>query len=143
MGEVGLPALVGLDGREAQVRGAGPLLRLRGDQRGGVQDPADRRGRRDVQPGLLQVPGDGHGPGGPAGRGQLETGGDDEVADLVLGRLRVALRPPRPRLDRVQPAGLVTGDETVQVLTGLPVLRGRVRGRQFLADDLQDRHACS
>jgi len=29
------------------------------------------------------------------------------------------------------------------VLKGVPVLRGRVRDRKFLADDLQDRHACS
>ena len=48
MGEVGLPALVGLGGLEAAVGAARPLMRLRGDQPGGVQDPPDRRSRRNV-----------------------------------------------------------------------------------------------
>jgi hypothetical protein len=52
------------------------------------------------------------------------------VADLAPGRLRVALRPPRPRFDRVQAAGLVTGDETVQMLAGVAVLGGRGRDRK-------------
>ena len=143
VGEVGLPALVRLGRLEAQVGGPGPLAGLGGDQPGGVQDPADRRGRGDVQPGLLQVPGDGDRPGVPAGRGQLEAGLDDELADLVLRRLRAALRPAGPGLDRLQPARLVPGHETVQVLAGVPVLGGRGRDRKLLADDLQDRHACS
>ena len=67
VGEIGLPALVGQGRFEPEVGGAGPLAGLGGDQAGGVQDPADRRGRRDVQPGLLQVPGDGDGAGVPAG----------------------------------------------------------------------------
>ena len=96
VGEVGLPALVGHGRFEPEVGGAGPLAGLGGDQAGGVQDPADRRGRRDVQPGLLQVPGDGDRAGVPAGRGQLKAGLDDEVADFAFGRLRVAQRPAGP-----------------------------------------------
>jgi hypothetical protein len=96
-----------------------------------------------VQPGLLQVPGDGDGPGVPAGRRQLEPLADDEVTDLVLGRLRAALGPAGTGLDRVQAAGFVTGHEAVQVLAGVPILSRRVRDRQFLADDLQHRHASS
>jgi hypothetical protein len=143
VGEVGLPALVGLGGLEAPAGGAGPFAGLGGNQAGGVQDPADRRGGRDVQSGLLQVPGDGNRASVPAGRGQLEPGPDDELADLVLGRLRAAQRLAGPGLDRVKSALPVAGDQAVQVLAGVPVLRGRVGDRQFFADDLQDRHACS
>ena len=82
---------------------------------------------------------------GPASsrRGQLKAGLDDEVADVAFGRLRVAQRPAGPGFNRVQAAGPVAGDQTVQVLAGVAVLRGRSRHRQLLADDLQDRHACS
>jgi len=71
-------------------------------QAGGVQDPADGRGRRDVQPGLFRVPGNADRVGVPAGRGQLQTGLDDEVADLVFGRPRIAPRPAGTGLDRLQ-----------------------------------------
>ena len=80
-----------------------------------------------MQPGLLQVPGDGDRAGVPAGRGQLEAGLDDEVADLALGRLRIAQRPAGPGFNCFQPAGPVAGNQTVQVLAGVAVLRGRVR----------------
>jgi hypothetical protein len=96
-----------------------------------------------VHSGLLEVPGDGDGPGVPAGRGQLEPGPDDEVADLVLGRLRVAQRLSGTGPGGVEAAFLVAGDQAVQVLAGVPVLSGCGRDRQLLADDLQDRHACS
>jgi hypothetical protein len=143
VGEIGLPALAGLGGGEAQAGGAGPLTGLRGDQAGGVQDPADRRGRRDVQPGLFQMPGNGDGASVPAGPGQLKAGLDDEVADLAFGRARIAQRPAGPGFDCFEPVGLVAGDEAVQVLAGVAVLGGRGRHRQLLADDFQDRHACS
>ena len=44
VGEVGLPGLVRLCGFEPDVAAAGPLLRLRGDQAGGGELAADRRG---------------------------------------------------------------------------------------------------
>jgi hypothetical protein len=90
VGEVGLPALIGHVRLEPEAGGAGPLAWLGSDQAGGVQDPADGRGRRDVQPGLFQAPGDRDRAGVPAGRGQLQTGLEDEVADFVPGRARIA-----------------------------------------------------
>jgi hypothetical protein len=47
VGDVGLPAFVGLLGGEAGVGGFGPLVRLRGDEPAGGQDAPDRahRGR--------------------------------------------------------------------------------------------------
>ena len=41
VGDVGLPAFVGLLGREAQVAGLGPLVRLRGDEPASGQDPPE------------------------------------------------------------------------------------------------------
>jgi hypothetical protein len=61
VGEVRLPALVGLGCLEAVVGAARPLLRLGCDQAGSVQDPSDRGGGRDRQPALVEVPGDGQG----------------------------------------------------------------------------------
>ena len=42
VGEVGLPAFVGLVGLESAVGAFGPLLRFGGDQAGGGEDAADR-----------------------------------------------------------------------------------------------------
>jgi hypothetical protein len=46
MGDVGLPAFVGLIGAKHLPRRAGPFLRLRGDKAAAGQDPPDRRDRR-------------------------------------------------------------------------------------------------
>ena len=44
MGEVGLPAFIGLFGGEAAIGAAGPFTGLWGDQAVVMQDAADRRG---------------------------------------------------------------------------------------------------
>ena len=59
MGEVGLPAFVGLLGRKADVGGFGALVRLRGDVAGLAEVPADRCRRQRQLMVDLQVPGDG------------------------------------------------------------------------------------
>jgi hypothetical protein len=61
VGEVGLPAFVGLFGGKTDVGGLGTLLGLRGDQPGRLQVAVDG-GRRHRQPVVvLQVPGQGMG----------------------------------------------------------------------------------
>jgi hypothetical protein len=50
VGEVRLPAFVGLVGLEAPIGACGSLLRLRADQPGSRQDAADRRSRRWPKP---------------------------------------------------------------------------------------------
>jgi hypothetical protein len=124
VGEVGLPALVRQVGLEAPAGGAGPLAGLGGDQAGGVQDPADRRGRRDVQPGLFQVPGDGDGAGVPPGAvssSRVLTMNSRTLSPVACGLLK-GLRERGST--GVQAAGLIPGDEAVQVLAGVAVLSG-------------------
>jgi hypothetical protein len=66
----------------------------------------------------------------------------DPAGFLDFDGLMLIDEPAGAGLDRVQAAGLVAGDQAVQVLAGVPVPGGRVRDRKLLADDLQDRHAC-
>jgi len=63
VGEVGLPAFVGLGGLEPVVGGARSLSGLGDDQGSGVQDAADGRGRGCAVALFAQVPGDGDGAG--------------------------------------------------------------------------------
>ena len=73
VGEVGLPGLVGEVGFEADVGRFGAFGRFGGDELGAAHDPVDRcSGEFDVVV-LLEVPGDGVGPG-------IETGGGEAAA---------------------------------------------------------------
>lgn len=73
VGEVGLPALVGLFGLESPVGGPGPFPGLWGDERCGVQDSTDRRRRGRRVAFLGQVPGDSDRPSVESITGQLEA----------------------------------------------------------------------
>ena len=55
VGDVGLPAFVGLLGGEAEVAALRAFVRLRGDEPAGGQDPPDRRDRRGVPMPHLKV----------------------------------------------------------------------------------------
>jgi hypothetical protein len=71
VGEVGLPALVGLVGLESDVGGLGLLLRLRSHQ-AGLGQIAGHRGAGDGEVVVVfEVPPDGVGAGVQAGRGEL------------------------------------------------------------------------
>lgn len=59
VGEVGLPAFVGLFGGEADVGGLGSFLGLGSDHSGGVQVAADGVDRDGQAVAVVQVPGDG------------------------------------------------------------------------------------
>ena len=71
MGEVGLPALVGLVGFEPDVGGTGALARLRGDQSRRGQVAGHRRSRHRHAVVVAQVPHDGVRAGVQALLGQL------------------------------------------------------------------------
>ena len=100
VGEVGLPAFVGLFGGEPVVGGLRLLLRGRDDPAVGGQDPGDRRPRGRGHPGLLQVPVDG------LGAGVMPTGdepvafGQDRRHGLLAGRVRGGVRSAGPGLER-------------------------------------------
>ena len=65
VGDVGLPALVGLGGLESSPRGAGSFLGLCGDESAAAQDPPNSRHGRSFGDGRIgvQMGGDGFGAG--------------------------------------------------------------------------------
>ena len=81
MGEVGLPAFVGLCGGEADVGGLGSFLRCGFDQAGAVEVAADRGGRDVELVVVLEVPSDGVGSSVEsfAGKGVAQL--DDQIDD--------------------------------------------------------------
>lgn len=99
VGEVGLPAFIGLLGGEADVGRTRALLRGRGDQPGCGQvtvDGADRDGGAVV---VGRVPGDGLGPVVEAFVGQFGAQSHDEL-DVGFGQAaRAGVRPPGSGLE--------------------------------------------
>jgi len=138
VGEVGLPALVGLGGEEALVGGPGSFPGFGGDQPGGVQDPADGRGRRWSVAVLLEVPGQGHRAGVQAVGGQLEAQLDDPVPERLGGGVWVRPWSTGPGVDGIEPAFAVASQEAMQVLSGVSVLGCGGGDRELFGDDLQD-----
>jgi hypothetical protein len=86
VGEVGLPAFVGLFGGEANIGRLRPFARRRGDQPLGGQVPGDGGPRDGDVVSVLQVPGDGVGPGIQAPLGEAFTHRDDEFDGLRADR---------------------------------------------------------
>lgn len=138
VGEVGLPALVGLCGFEASVGGPGSLPWFGHDRAGVMEDSADGGcGGRGVSA-LGQVPHDGDRAGVEAVVGQLQPQLDDQIAHLVAGRARVGPRSPGLRIDGVDPAGVVASQEPMKVLTGVAAIRGCCGHCELVGDDLED-----
>ncbi len=137
VGEVGLPGLVGLRGFEPEVGRPGSLPWFRDDQAGGVQDASDRGGRRCRQVLLLQVPGQGDRACVQPRGGQLDSKLHDPLGNLGRHSVRAGSRCSRAGFDRVQAAVSVTGQESVQMATGEPVLGCRRGHGQLLGHDLQ------
>lgn len=94
VGEVRLPAGVGLGGLEADIGAARSFTWLAGDQPGLVQDAADRRCRGGLQAFVFQMPGNGDRAGVMALTGQLGAQSDHPVANLRCGGVRAAMRAP-------------------------------------------------
>jgi len=63
---------------------------------------------------------------------------DDAFHDLGRSRSRIHFRSPRPRIDGLQTALTVAGQEPVQLPLRQPVLLGRFGHGELLRDDLQD-----
>jgi hypothetical protein len=98
VGGVGLPALVGLGGLEAEVAGLGTFVRLGGDKAPGRQDPPNRgHGRGGAVPGL-EVERDRGGAALVAVLVQVLADLDDLVLEFLTGALRAGQRPPGPWL---------------------------------------------
>ena len=93
VGGVGGPHLVGLFGLEAQVAALGALVRLRGDEPAGGQDPPDRADRRSRAVALLKVERDGGRAGLMAIAVELFADRDDLLLDRSGGLLRAAAGP--------------------------------------------------
>jgi hypothetical protein len=94
VGEVGLPALVGLLGLEADVGRAGAFGRLRGDQAQPGQVPGDRRPRDPDTMMMLQVPADRVAAGVQAALDELLTYRDDQLEHCRGARVGGGLRTP-------------------------------------------------
>lgn len=105
--DVGLPPLVGLFGFEADIGALGALVGLGGDEAPLGEDPPDRADGGAVPVALVQVERDRRRPGFVA----LSVEGLADLDDLVLDRLRGAVRSPRPRLEPGIALGLVALDQ--------------------------------
>ena len=79
VGEVGLPAFVGLFGGESDVGAFGPFVGCGCDEAGGVEVAADGGDRNVEVVVVLEVPGDGVGSGVEAFAVQFGAQGDHEV----------------------------------------------------------------
>jgi hypothetical protein len=108
VGEVGLPAFVGLFGGEPDVGRLGTLRRCRCHQPGRGEVAADRGDRYLQLMVVLQMPGDGVGSGVQARGAQLGAEFDDQIdgglrqcaADVTVARMQ-----PRPPADSGLPGG--------------------------------------
>ena len=136
--EVRLPHLVRLSHLEPRVGRSGPLARLRGDQPGLLQDPADRRRRRRLVTFLLQMPADRVRSGIQSVSGQLRSQLDHPHANLLRRRDRCRPRAARARLERSKASCSVAGQEAVQMPAGEPVLGSSRGDRQLLGHDLEN-----
>jgi hypothetical protein len=79
VGEVGLPAFVGLVGSQTDVGGLGTFRRCWGDQSGCGEVAADRGDRHLQLVVMFQMPGDGVGSGVEARGAQLVAELDDQI----------------------------------------------------------------
>ena len=137
VGEVRLPAFVGLGGFKAAVRALGAFAWLRGDQAVVVQDAPDRRGRGRPQTLLLEMPLQGHRSGIESVCGEPFTGDHDRRDDIVGDRARVAGRAAGPGIDSIQSAFAVSLEQSVNVLTRQPMNPGGSTDRQVPRDHFQ------
>jgi hypothetical protein len=92
VGDVGLPALVGLGGLEPDERALGALVRLRGDETAGGEDPPDRGDRRAGAVPALQMGGDGGGASFVSVPVEVLADGDDLVLERVGDALWASAR---------------------------------------------------
>jgi hypothetical protein len=93
MGEIGLPAFVGLFGGEPDVGGFGSLLRLRRDLAGRSQMSVNRRDRHDQSVMVFQMPGNGVGAVVKPFAGELVAELDDQIDRGLRQTGGIGVRP--------------------------------------------------
>ena len=132
VGDVGLPAFVGLLGLEADVAATGPFTWLRGDEPAAAQHLVDRRHRGSGAGLLAQVAGDGDRPGVQALLGQLFAQLDDALFDPDPDLPGIAARTAGARLQTRLALIAVTGQQRVDPGPGDPIVPGDLTDRPVL-----------
>jgi len=135
VGEVGLPAFVGLLGGKPDVGGFGPLLRLRADQPGRAQMPVDRRCPDGQAVMVAQMPGDRRRPVVEAFAGQIGAQGDDQVGGLLGQPGRAGMRPAGAGLECGLALQVVAGHQPADPALRNPILTGHLRLAATLDDN--------
>ena len=140
VGEVGLPALVGLGRCEAAVGGPWSFAGLGNDEPGGVQDASDGRGRGRPVAFLVEVPRDGDRAGIEAGRWSAPGGAARiRYAQGDPGWPRVGRRGRRDRGSRAsRPPSRYRARSRWRYCREYPYLAAAGGDGEFLGDDLQD-----
>src|SRR5690606_26540999 len=131
-------ALVGLRRLEADEGAPRPLPGLRRDEVRGVQDAADARQGRRLQPLTLKVPGDRGRPVVEAVSLQLTAQLPDALANTLLDGPSVTPGLPGARLDRLDATLAITREEHVHPLPGDAVTTSRLAWSQRTVDDRKD-----
>jgi hypothetical protein len=129
VGDVCLPALVREVGLEADVAALGPLVRFRGDEAAGFEDPPDRRDRRRVTPALNKVVADRLGAGVEAAVGELLAERDHRLVVAVSDARWAVVRSPRARYEADVALLPVAGEELVQPAAMDPMRGGELGDR--------------
>src|ERR687892_50061 len=136
VGDISLPAAVGLLGLEPDVGGLRPLLRLRDHQ----PPPGQVTGHGGPGHGdavvVGQVPADRVRARVQAGIGELLAQPDDQVHRLRRDRIRRGLRPPGTRLEDRLALGAIARQQLIE-----PGLRDAVLGGDMANRTLLDHHS--
>jgi hypothetical protein len=141
VGEVGLPAFVGLFGGESDIGRFGTFLRLGGDQAGRVQVAVDRVDRHGQAVVVGQVPGDGLRPLVEAFAGQFVAQTDDQIDRGLRQPGGAGVRAPRAGVEGGLALGAVAGYQPRDPALGDPLLPGHRRLAAALDDDSGDNQA--
>lgn len=125
VGDVGLPAFVGLIGFEPSPGRPGTLLRLRGDKAAARQHPPDRRDRRGRLAAVAQVPADRLGARVQALFAEFLTKADDQLLALVGHHPPGGgMWPAGPGLEGTLTLGEEPADQRPDPQPGKPVVAG-------------------
>lgn len=127
VGDVGLPAFVGLVGFEPDQRRSRAFLGSWCDEAAADKDPPDRRGRRGGAVAAVQVRGDRRRAGIQAVIDELSAQGDDLVLDRAGVCGGVGARSSRARLESRVAVGLIAEDQLVHPRARQPVGAGDLR----------------
>jgi hypothetical protein len=138
VGEVGLPALIGLLGGDPDIRRLGPLLRGGGDQPGRGQVAVDCRYRHNQAVVVLQVPGDGVRAVVESFARQLLLQPDDQIDCRLCQPRGAAVWPAGAGLERGLALGPIALDQPRDPTLRDPVFTGHLRLATTLDNDSGD-----